>query len=83
MKGGKRLALKVRANHFLQSPPRTRNRVPRATFFVLKGEGMVMVPNKNFAELIRSGVPVELDVEDLTVLRREPVPPQVANSSSR
>lgn len=33
----------------------------------------VMVPNENFAELIRSGVPVELDAEDLAVLRREPV----------
>ena len=37
----------------------------------------VMVPNENFAELIRSGVPVELDAEDLAVLRRDPVPPQV------
>jgi mannose-6-phosphate isomerase-like protein (cupin superfamily) len=31
----------------------------------------VMVPNENFAELIRSGIPTELDVEDLAVLRRE------------
>jgi mannose-6-phosphate isomerase-like protein (cupin superfamily) len=30
----------------------------------------VMVPNENFAELIRSGVPVELDAEDFAVLRR-------------
>ena len=29
----------------------------------------VMMPNENFAELIRSGVPVELDAEDLAVLR--------------
>lgn len=29
----------------------------------------LMVPNENFAELIRSGTPVELDAEDLTVLR--------------
>lgn len=32
-----------------------------------------MVPNETFAKLIRSGVPVELDAEDLAVLRREPV----------
>jgi mannose-6-phosphate isomerase-like protein (cupin superfamily) len=30
----------------------------------------VMVPNEDFIELIRSGIPVELDAEDLTVLRR-------------
>lgn len=29
----------------------------------------VMVPNEDFAELIRSGIPVELDEEDLAVLR--------------
>ncbi|MBD2512466.1 cupin domain-containing protein [Nostoc sp.] len=31
----------------------------------------VMMPNENFAELIRSGVPVKLDAEDLAVLRRD------------
>ncbi|MEB3269879.1 MAG: cupin domain-containing protein [Leptolyngbya sp.] len=30
----------------------------------------IMVPNEDFAELIRSGVPVELDAEDLAVLQR-------------
>ena len=30
----------------------------------------IMVPNEDFAELIRSGTPVELDTEDLAVLRR-------------
>ncbi len=30
----------------------------------------LMVPNEDFAELIRSGIPVELDAEDLSVLRR-------------
>jgi mannose-6-phosphate isomerase-like protein (cupin superfamily) len=30
----------------------------------------IMVPNEDFAELIRSGMPVELDEEDLQVLRR-------------
>lgn len=32
----------------------------------------LMVPNENFAELIRSGVPVALDTGDLAVLQREP-----------
>ncbi|MBW4567766.1 MAG: cupin domain-containing protein [Tolypothrix carrinoi HA7290-LM1] len=30
----------------------------------------IMVPNEYFAELIRSGIPVELDEEDMTVLGR-------------
>jgi mannose-6-phosphate isomerase-like protein (cupin superfamily) len=30
----------------------------------------IMVPNEDFAELIRSGTPVELDEEDLSVLQR-------------
>jgi mannose-6-phosphate isomerase-like protein (cupin superfamily) len=30
----------------------------------------LMVPNEDFAELIRSGTPVELDAEDMAVLRR-------------
>ena len=30
----------------------------------------VMVPDENFAELIRSGIPVELDEEDMAVLKR-------------
>ncbi len=30
----------------------------------------MMVPNENFAELIRSGIPVGLDAEDLAVLQR-------------
>ncbi len=34
----------------------------------------IMVPNENFAELIRSGTPVELDEEDLAVLRRSATP---------
>jgi len=34
----------------------------------------LMIPNENFAELIRSGIPVELDAEDLAVLRRESLP---------
>ena len=34
----------------------------------------IMVPNEFFAELIRSGIPAELDEEDLAVLRRSTVP---------
>ncbi|MFM7362972.1 MAG: cupin domain-containing protein [Cuspidothrix sp.] len=30
----------------------------------------IMVPNEDFSELIRSGIPVELDAEDMTVLSR-------------
>jgi len=30
----------------------------------------IMVPNEDFSELIRSGMPVELDVEDMNVLGR-------------
>ncbi len=30
----------------------------------------IMVPNEDFSELIRSGIPVELDAEDMTVLGR-------------
>lgn len=34
----------------------------------------IMVPNEDFAELIRSGTAVELDNEDIAVLRRLPTP---------
>jgi mannose-6-phosphate isomerase-like protein (cupin superfamily) len=34
----------------------------------------IMVPNEDFAELIRSGTPVELDQEDMAVLQRVPGP---------
>ena len=30
----------------------------------------IMVPNEDFAELVRSGTPVELDEEDMAVLGR-------------
>ena len=30
----------------------------------------VMVPNEDFAELIREGIPAELDAEDMAVLGR-------------
>lgn len=34
----------------------------------------IMVPNEDFAELIRSGTPVDLDAEDMAVLRRASTP---------
>lgn len=34
----------------------------------------IMIPNEDFAELIRSGIPAELDEEDMAVLRRSRVP---------
>lgn len=34
----------------------------------------IMVPNEDFAELIRSGTPVELDAEDMAVLQRASAP---------
>jgi mannose-6-phosphate isomerase-like protein (cupin superfamily) len=34
----------------------------------------IMIPNEDFAELIRSGIPAELDEEDMAVLRRVPAP---------
>lgn len=34
----------------------------------------IMVPNEDFAELIRSGTPVELDDQDMAVLRRASAP---------
>ncbi len=33
----------------------------------------IMVPNEDFAELIRSGTPAELDAKDMAVLRRSDV----------
>jgi mannose-6-phosphate isomerase-like protein (cupin superfamily) len=34
----------------------------------------IMIPNEDFAELIRSGIPAELDDKDMAVLRRANVP---------
>lgn len=34
----------------------------------------VMVPNEDFAELVRSGTPAELDAEDLAVLKHQSTP---------
>lgn len=51
--------------------------VPPTGTHVIKNTGStrlyalcIMVPNEDFVELIRSGTPVELDEEDLTVLSR-------------
>jgi mannose-6-phosphate isomerase-like protein (cupin superfamily) len=40
----------------------------------------IMVPNEDFAELIRGGTPVELDHEDLAVLERRDFPANAAAS---
>ena len=40
----------------------------------------IMVPNEDFAELIRSGIPVELDQEDLDVLGRRDRPSNITMS---
>jgi mannose-6-phosphate isomerase-like protein (cupin superfamily) len=55
--------------------------VPPTAMHVIENTGQtrlytlgIMVPNEHFAELIRSGIPVELDEEDLAVLRRHSAP---------
>ena len=52
--------------------------VPPSGIHVIQNTGVtrlytlcIMVPNEDFAELIRSGTPVELDAEDLAVLGRK------------
>jgi mannose-6-phosphate isomerase-like protein (cupin superfamily) len=42
----------------------------------------IMVPNEEFAELIRSGTPTELDEEDLAALRGKSSPTLSANSEN-
>lgn len=57
--------------------------VPPTGIHAIENTGMgrlytltIMVPNEDFAELIHSGIPAELDAEDMAVLRRcEAVPP--------
>ena len=51
--------------------------VPPTGTHLIKNTGLsrlytltIMVPNEDFSELIRSGIPVELDAEDLAVLGR-------------
>jgi mannose-6-phosphate isomerase-like protein (cupin superfamily) len=51
--------------------------VPPTGIHAIENTGMdrlymltIMVPNEDFAELIHSGTPVELDEEDMAVLRR-------------
>ncbi len=52
--------------------------VPPSGIHIIQNTGVtrlytlcIMVPNEDFAELIRSGTPVELDAEDLAVLGRQ------------
>ena len=54
--------------------------VPATSTHVIENTGTerlyalcIMVPNEDFVELIRSGTPVELDEEDMRVLRRSDV----------
>jgi mannose-6-phosphate isomerase-like protein (cupin superfamily) len=54
--------------------------VPATSTHVIENTGTerlyalcIMVPNEDFVELIRSGTPVELDEEDMKVLRRSDV----------
>ena len=55
--------------------------VPPTGTYVIENTGSsrlyvcIMVPNEDFAKLIRSGTPVELDEENLAVLTDFPVPP--------
>ncbi|HEY9753190.1 MAG TPA: cupin domain-containing protein [Coleofasciculaceae cyanobacterium] len=51
--------------------------VPATSTHVIQNTGSeklytlcIMVPNEDFAELIRSGTPVDLDAEDLAILRQ-------------
>ena len=51
--------------------------VPPTGVHVIENTGLtrlyalcIMVPNEDFAELIRSGIPVDLDEEDMQVLSR-------------
>lgn len=39
---------------------------------IADGAGFTMMPDEEFAALIRSGTPVSLDAEDLSVLRGGP-----------
>lgn len=60
---GDSLLVPPMANHVLENTGGTR-------LYTL----CIMVPNEDFAELIRSGTPVELDEEDLAVLSRLATP---------
>lgn len=51
--------------------------VPATGTHIIENKGLgrlytltIMVPNEKFSELIRSGIPVDLDEEDIAVLRR-------------
>lgn len=59
----------IRAGHSLLVPPTGIHEIRNT------GSGRlyalcIMVPNEDFAELIRSGTPVELDEEDMRILQR-------------
>ena len=62
IRAGDSLLIPATANHLIENTGSNR-------LYAL----CIMVPNEEFAELIRSGTPVNLDEEDLAVLRRSPV----------
>lgn len=60
--------------------------VPPTGIHVIENTGLtrlyalcIMVPNEDFAELIRSGTPVDLDAEDMQVLSRSDIGKIVEN----
>ena len=59
IKAGDSLLVPPTGTHLIKNTGRTR-------LYTLT----VMVPNEDFSELIRSGIPVELDAEDMAVLGR-------------
>jgi mannose-6-phosphate isomerase-like protein (cupin superfamily) len=61
--------IKIKAGDSLLVPP-TGTHLIRNTGSKRLYTLTVMVPNEDFAELIRSGIPVELDEEDMAVLGR-------------
>ncbi len=61
--------IKIKAGDSLLVPP-TGTHLIRNTGTTRLYTLTVMVPNEDFAELIRSGIPVELDEEDMAVLGR-------------
>ncbi len=61
--------VKIQAGHSILVPP-TGTHIIKNTGSTRLYALCIMVPNEDFVELIRSGTPVELDEEDLTVLSR-------------
>ena len=60
-------SIKIRAGDSILMPP-TGNHIIENTGSTRLYVLCIMVPNEDFAELIRSGKPVDLDEEDMKVL---------------